>query len=266
MIFLLLPFVAFLAAGMPVAFVVGISAFAYFSSVPYLNFQTAVQMIFSQSQSFPFLAVPFFIFAGNLMNVSGITSRILELARLLTRKMYGGTAQLSVLMSTLMGGVSGSATADAAMNTRILGPGMMRLGYPKGYICALQCITAMIVATLPPSLGLIIFGFIGEVSIARLFAAGIVPGFMIAAALMLTTGITTRIRKFEPPAKDAPNLSFGELFTNLKGSIWALLFPVILIVGIRFGVFTPSESGAFAVLYAILIGRFVYKELTWGKI
>ncbi|MCL1992327.1 MAG: TRAP transporter large permease [Spirochaetes bacterium] len=265
MIPLLLPFVGLLAVGMPVAFVVGISAFAYFHSVPYLNFQVAVQMIFSQSQSFPFLAVPFFIFAGNLMNVSGITTRILELARLLTRTMYGGTAQLSVFMSTLMGGISGSATADAAMNTRILGPDMMRLGYPKGYICALQCVTAMVVATLPPSLGLIIFGFVGEVSIARLFAAGIVPGFMIAIALMITAGITTRVRGFEPPAKDTPRLTFGELFSNLKTSIWALLFPVILIVGIRFGVFTPSESGAFAVLYAVLIGKFVYKELTWEK-
>ncbi|MDR2467714.1 MAG: TRAP transporter large permease subunit [Spirochaetaceae bacterium] len=263
MSFLLICFVLFLVMGMPIAFVIGIAGFAYFFTVPYLTFETATQMIVSQSQSFAFLAVPFFIFAGNLMNVSGITNRLLGLARLVTRGMYGGTAQISVVMSTLMGGVSGSATADAAMETRILGPEMMRLGYKKGYICAVNCVTALITATIPPSLGLIIFGFVGEVSIGRLFAAGIIPGILMMTFLMSTTSVTSRIYRYDPPRKDAPKLSPSELFNNLKESVWALLFPVILIVGIRFGVFTPSESGAFAVVYAIIIGKFVYKELTW---
>jgi tripartite ATP-independent transporter DctM subunit len=263
MTLLLIAFVVFLVMGMPIAFVIGIAGFAYFSSVEYLNFETATQMIISQSQSFAFLAVPFFLFAGNLMNVSGITSRLLGLSRLLTRRMYGGTAQISVVMSTLMGGVSGSATADAAMETRILGPEMMRIGYNKGYICAVNCVTALITATIPPSLGLIIFGFVGEVSIGRLFAAGLVPGILMMAFLMATTSITSRLHKFDPPRTEAPKLTLRELGDNLKESIWALLFPVILIVGIRFGVFTPSESGAFAVAYAIIIGKFVYKELTW---
>jgi tripartite ATP-independent transporter DctM subunit len=263
MTLLLICFVVFLALGMPIAFVIGIAGFAYFSSVEYLNYETATQMIVSQSQSFTFLAVPFFIFAGNLMNVSGITKRLLGLARLLTRRMYGGTAQISVVMSTLMGGVSGSATADAAMETRILAPEMMRLGYSKGYICAVNCITALITATIPPSLGLIIFGFVGEVSIGRLFAAGIIPGILMMCFLMTATSITSRIKRYDPPRAGAPKLTIGELLGNLKDSIWALLFPVILIVGIRFGVFTPSESGAFAVIYALIIGKFVYKELNW---
>ena len=260
---LLVCFLLFLVKGMPIAFVIGIAGFAFFASVPYLNFQAATQMIVSQSQSFAFLAVPFFIFAGNLMNVSGITSRLLSLSKLITRRMYGGTAQVSVVMSTLMGGVSGSATADATMQTRILGPTMVKLGYRKGYICSVNCTTALITATIPPSLGLIIFGFVGEVSIGRLFAAGIIPGFLMMVALMTTTTITSRYHKYEPPRTDLPKFTFTELFTNLKDSIWALLFPVILIVGIRFGVFTPSESGAFAVIYAIIVGKFVYKELTW---
>jgi tripartite ATP-independent transporter DctM subunit len=263
MTLLLICFVVFLVLGMPIAFVIGIAGFAYFSSVEYLTFETATQMIVSQSQSFAFLAVPFFIFAGNLMNVSGITARLLSLARLLTRRMYGGTAQISVVMSTLMGGVSGSATADAAMETRILGPEMMRIGYSKGYICAVNCITALITATIPPSLGLIIFGFVGEVSIGRLFAAGIIPGVLMMFFLMTTTTITSRVKKYDPPKSGAPKLTPGELLANLKDSIWALLFPVILIVGIRFGLFTPSESGAFAVVYAIIVGKFVYKELNW---
>jgi tripartite ATP-independent transporter DctM subunit len=260
---LLLCFVLFLVLGMPIAFVIGLAGFAYFLSQNMLPFEAAVQMIVLQSQSFAFLAVPFFIFAGNLMNVSGITSRLLSLARLLTRRMYGGTAQISVVMSTLMGGVSGSATADAAMETRILGPEMMRIGYKKGYICAVNCVTALITATIPPSLGLIIFGFVGEVSIGRLFAAGIIPGILMMVFLMATTSITSRIQRYDPPRKDLPRLSLRELLENLKESVWALLFPVILIVGIRFGVFTPSESGAFAVVYALIVGKFVYKELTW---
>jgi tripartite ATP-independent transporter DctM subunit len=179
--------------------------------------------------------------------------------------MYGGTAQISVVMSTLMGGVSGSATADAAMETRILGPEMIRIGYKKGYICAVNCVTALITATIPPSLGLIIFGFVGEVSIGRLFAAGIIPGILMMVFLMATTSITSRYYRYDPPKKDAPPLSVKEIIDNLKDSIWALLFPIILIVGIRFGIFTPSESGAFAVVYALIVGKFVYKELTWQK-
>jgi tripartite ATP-independent transporter DctM subunit len=265
MTLLLISFAVLLIMGMPIAFVIGFSGIIYFISQSMLPLEGAVQMIVLQSQSFAFLAVPFFIFAGNLMNVSGITQRLLGLARLLTRKMYGGTAQISVVMSTLMGGVSGSATADAAMETRILGPEMIRIGYTKGYICSVNSISALITATIPPSLGLIIFGFVGEVSIGRLFAGGIIPGIFMMIALMVTTSITSRIRKFDPPHSNSPNLSMKELIINLKESIWALLFPIILIIGIRFGFFTPSESGAFAVIYAILIGRFVYKELTWTK-
>jgi tripartite ATP-independent transporter DctM subunit len=262
--FLLICFVIFLIIGTPIAFVIGLSGTAFFTSNSALPFQVIVQQIVSQTQSFAFLAVPFFIFAGNLMNASGITDRLLSLSRILTRKMYGGTSQVSVVMSTLMGGVSGSATADAAMSTRILGPQMMKAGYKKGYICGLNCMSAMITAMLPPSLGLIIFGFIGEVSIGRLFAAGIIPGFIMAVALMVTVSITTRYRKYEPPVKTS-KITMREILENLKDSIWALLFPVILIVGIRFGIFTPSESGAFAVVYALIIGKFVYKELTWEK-
>jgi len=265
MTLLLISFVFLLVMGMPIAFVIGFSGILYFISQSMLPIEGAVQMIVLQSQSFAFLAVPFFIFAGNLMNVSGITQRLLGLARLLTRKMYGGTAQISVVMSTLMGGVSGSATADAAMETRILGPEMIKIGYTKGYICSVNSISALITATIPPSLGLIIFGFVGEVSIGRLFAGGIIPGILMMIALMATTSITSRIRKFDPPQNGVQNLSMKELLINLKESIWALLFPIILIVGIRFGLFTPSESGAFAVIYAILVGKFVYKELTWIK-
>lgn len=259
---LLVSFLFLLVIGMPVAFVIGISGLAFFAVTPDIPFSITVQRIVAQTQSYSFLAVPFFIFAGNLMNESGITKRILKFASLLTRRMYGGMAQVSVVMSTMMGGVSGSATADAAMETRILGPEMMKRGYSKGYITAVNCLTGLITATIPPSLGLILYGFIGEVSIGRLFCAGIVPGVIMMFVLMLTVKITSTKKGFEKPGPEIPRITWGEVWHGLRESIWALMFPVILIVGIRFGVCTPSEAGAFAVIYAILVGAFVYHEFT----
>lgn len=259
---LLITFVVLLVIGMPVAFVIGLAGMAFFAVTPDIPFSITVQRIVAQTQSYSFLAVPFFIFAGNLMNESGITKRLLGLASMLTRRMYGGMAQVSVVMSTLMGGVSGSATADAAMETRILGPEMLKRGYSKGYITAVNCLTGLITATIPPSLGLILYGFIGEVSIGRLFCAGMVPGVLMMFVLMLTVNITSRRHKYEKPNPSIPKVTAAELFGNLKESIWALMFPIILIVGIRFGVCTPSEAGAFAVFYAILVGALVYHEFT----
>jgi tripartite ATP-independent transporter DctM subunit len=224
-----------------------------------------VQRVVSQTQTFTFLAVPFFIFAGNLMNETGITKNLLSLARLLTRKLYGGVAQVNVVLSTLMGGVSGSAVADASMEIRVLGPEMDKQGYPKGYTAAITCLSGLITATIPPSLGLILFGFLGNVSIGRLFVAGIIPGLLMCVFLMVTVSITAKRHHYDPPKEGATAPTLREIMTNLKTSIWALLFPIILIVGIRFGVFTPSEAGAFAVVYSIFCGAFIYKELTWAK-
>ena len=184
MTLLVLAFVILLIIGMPVAFVVGLAGVAFFASTADLPFSIVVQRIVAQTQSYSFLAVPFFIFAGTLMNESGITQRILQFASALTRRMWGGVAQVSVIMSTMMGGISGSATADAAMETRLLGPEMQKRGYNKGYIVAVNSLTSMITATIPPSLGLIIYGFVGEVSIGRLFAAGIIPGVLMMIFLM----------------------------------------------------------------------------------
>lgn len=140
---------------------------------------------------------------------------------------------------------------------------MLERGYSKGYITAVNCLTGLITATIPPSLGLIIYGFVGEVSIGRLFAAGIIPGILMMFTLMLTVNLTARHKKYDAPNPDTPKLTGKELLGGLKESVWALIFPVILIVGIRFGVCTPSEAGAFAVVYAILIGVFVYREMTF---
>lgn len=261
MLLVLIIFLILLAFGMPVAFAIGVSGVTFFLMTPEIPFSIVVQRVITSTQSFTLLAIPLFIFAGNLMNNTGITKKLIKLSDVLTGHMYGNIAQISVVLSTLMGGVSGSSTADAAMETRILGPEMLKKGYSRGYSAAVNGWTSLITSTIPPSMGFVIYGSIGEVSIGRLFAGGIVPGFLMMAALMTAVSISAKKRGYMP-AKEKP-ASLKEVLVALKESIWALIFPVILIVGIRFGVFTPSEAGAFAAVYAIFVGAFIYKELTW---
>ena len=255
-------FFLLLFLGMPVAFAIGISGTAFFVVTPSLPFTVVVQKVMSSTQSFTLLAIPLFVFAGNLMNNTGITTRLIKLSNVLTGHMYGNLAQVSCVLSTLMGGVSGSANADAAMECRILGPSMEARGYSKGYAAAVNGITSLITATIPPSMGLIIYGSVGEVSIGRLFAAGIIPGFMMMIALMITVRITAKKQGLNPEREEPPKLK--EVMLAVRDSIWALLFPVILLVGIRMGILTPSESGAFAAMYAIFVGVFIHKELTFN--
>ncbi|HKM08666.1 MAG TPA: TRAP transporter large permease [Sphaerochaeta sp.] len=254
-------FLLFLLLGMPVAFAIGISGLVFFMVTNGLPYTIVVQKVLATTQSFTMLAIPLFIFAGNLMNNTGITKRLMRLADVLTGHMHGNIAQVSCVLSTLMGGVSGSANADAAMESRILGPEMTKRGYSKGWSAAINGLSSLIVATIPPSMGLIIFGSIGEVSIGRLFAAGLLPGLIMMVALMIATDISARKRKYLPDREKRS--SFKEVLKALLDGIWALLFPVLLIVFIRFGIMTPSESGAFAAVYAIFVGTVIYKELTW---
>ena len=219
-----------------------------------------MQKSLSTTQSFTMLAIPLFIFAGNLMNNTGITTRLIKLANVLTGHMYGSIGQVSVVLSTLMGGVSGSAVADAAMECRILGPEMTKRGYAPGWAAAVNCLTGLIVATIPPSMGLILYGTVGEVSIGRLFVAGFLPGIIMCIFMMLATSWSARHLGYKPDHEKPSSLN--EIVKCCVESIWALLFPILLIVLIRFGVMTPSESGAFAVFYALIVGTFIYKELT----
>ena len=265
MTLIVIVFVVLLLINMPIAFTIGIAGTVFFLTSDMIPFSITVQRVVAQTQSIAFLAVPFFIFAGNLMNKTGITTRLLRFASLLTRRMYGGMAQVNVVLSTMMGGISGSAVADASMQARVVGLNMIKKGYPRGYSAGITCLSSLITATIPPSLGLILYGFVGEVSIGKLFVAGIIPGFLMMIFLMVTVTITSRRYKYDMPDPNAEKITLKEIMVDLKDSIWALLFPIILIVGIRFGLFTPSEAGAFAVVYALVIGKFVYKELTWVK-
>jgi len=249
--------------GMPIALAIGIAGFSFFVFSGSIPVGIGVQQVASASQSFPLLAVPFFVLAGHMMNKTGITSRLITCSNVLVSWMSGGLAQVCILLSTLMGGVSGSAVADAAMEARILGPDMIRRGYSRGFTTAVIACGSLITATIPPSLGLILYGFVGNVSIGRLFLAGVIPGLMMMAALMLTVSIIAKKRNYQAARKELPKTA--EVWQAVVDAKWALLFPIALLIGIRGGIFTPSEVGAFAVVYAAVVGVLLHRELTWEK-
>ncbi|MBL4645597.1 MAG: C4-dicarboxylate ABC transporter [Hyphomicrobiales bacterium] len=254
-------FAIFLIVGMPVAFALSLASIPVFIFTGTMPPTVAVQKMVTATQNFPLLAVPFFIFAGNLMNVTGITIRLVNFSKLLTGWMAGGLAQVSIVLSFMMGGISGSAVADASMESRLLGPSMMKQGISKPSTAAILAFGSIITATIPPSIGLILFGFINEVSIGRLFLAGIIPGIVLTLLLMGTTWLVAKHRGYPPALERRPTAR--ELGASFLESIWALAFPIILIVGFRFGFFTATEAGAFLVFYAMFIGIFVYRELNF---
>jgi TRAP-type transport system large permease protein len=258
-------FVVLLVLNAPIAFTIGISASLFLLQEPNLPFAVAVGRMVAGTQSFPLLAVPFFVLAGHLMNGSGMTTRLLAFADALTGHLVGGIAQVSVLLSLLMGGVSGSSNADIAMETRILMPKMRAKGYADGFSTAVLAYGSLAVAIIPPSIGLILFGFVGQVSIGRLFVAGIVPGALMGAVTMVAVYLIAKRRGYDAQASRTPQ-PFRVVARTFVDSFWALLFPLLLVMTIRFGVFTPSEAGAFAVVYALFVGRFVYRELSWAKV
>ncbi|MBR5288516.1 MAG: TRAP transporter large permease [Clostridia bacterium] len=252
-------FFVFLLLGMPVAFAIGISGWSFFM-IRELPLSIMVQKSISTTQSFTMLAIPLFILAGNLMNATGITKRLMNLASVLCGHMYGSVGQVSCVLSTLMGGVSGSAVADAAMQCRILGPEMTKLGYSRGWSAAVNGLSGLIVATIPPSMGLIIYGTTGEVSIGRLFMAGWFPGVLMMTFLMIAVRWSARKFGYKPErAKMAPA---SEIIKVVLDAIWAILFPIMLILLIRFGIMSPTESGAFACAYALFVGMVIYREMT----
>lgn len=257
-------FALFLVLGLPVAFALALAAIPVFTTTGTMPPTVVLQKMVTATQNFPLLAVPFFILAGNLMNATGITERLIRFARLLTGWMAGGLAQISIVLSLMMGGISGSAVADASMEARLLGPSMLKQGYSRASSAVILAFGSIITATIPPSIGLILFGFINEVSIGRLFLAGVVPGILLTVALMVTAWLIAKYKGYQPLLSAPP--SARELGSSFVESIWALAFPVILVVGFRFGFFTATEAGAFLVFYALFIGTVVYRELNLYKV
>jgi tripartite ATP-independent transporter DctM subunit len=264
MILVLILFVVFMFIGMPVAFAFGISGFFFFLLQESLPLTIPVQVVLSQTQSFLLLAIPLFVLAGNLLNETGITERVMRLASVLTGHMRAGLAQSNMVLAASLGGITSSAIGDATMLSRVLGPGMIEKGYSPGFSAAVIGCSSLITTMIPPGIGLVLYGSIGEVSIGRLFAAGMIPGLLMMVLLMVAVAISARNRGYQP--ERAKRASLREMATTFVDCIWAFLFPVILILGLRFGLFTPSEGGAFACMYAVVIGALVYRQFSWKKL
>ncbi len=215
-------------------------------------------------ESVPLLAIIFFITAGILMNYTGITSRMLRFAQILTNRLPGSLAQVNVVLSTLMGGLSGSNIADAAMQSKILVPEMEKKGYSRPFATALTAATSLITPIIPPGIALIMYGYVGNVSIGSLFLAGVVPGLFLCISFMIYVHVYAKTKKIETENKSKTTVN--QFFFTLKDALLALLLPVIIIGGIRLGVFSATEAGAIAVFYALFLGLVIYREMKLSQL
>lgn len=230
----------------------------YFVLNPSINTVMFAQRAITGVESISLLAIPFFVCAGILMNYTGVTKRILDFCSVLTGRMSGGLAQVNVLLSTLMGGLSGSNLADAAMQAKMLVPEMEAKGFSKEFSTVVTATSSMITPLIPPGIAMILYGCIANVSIGKLFMAGLGIGALLCATMMVLVRFIAKKRGYQPLFKEKPTPK--QYVQAVKPAILPLCLPIIIIGGIRFGIFTATEAGAIAILYAILLGVF-YKEL-----
>lgn len=236
---------------------------AYFFLNPDINAMILAQRVSSAIQSTSLLAVPFFVCAGVFMNYSGVTRRIMALCDVLTGRMWGGLAQVNVLLSTMMGGLSGSSLADAAMEARMLVPEMEKKGMSKEFSSVVTAASAMITPLIPPGIAMILFGSLANLSVGKLFVSGIGVGLLLCIGEMITVSIISRKRGYAPTRKE--RLHWKQVAPVLKQAILPLILPVVIIGGIRIGAFTATEAGTVAVVYSIFLGL-LYKEIDWNTI
>ncbi|MFC7319316.1 TRAP transporter large permease [Halobacillus campisalis] len=252
----LLVMILLILVGVPVAFSLGIASMVYLIAEG-VDLGMVAQSMVRGVDSFTLLAVPFFLLLGELMNSGGITNRIIDVARVFVGHIKGGLAQVNILASVLFSGISGSATADTVALGSVLIPSMEREGYDKKFAAAITAASSIVGPIIPPSITLIIFGIVTQQPIGPLLIAGIIPGALLALSLMVYTYFIATKRGY-PSYKRATVRQAG---SALSSGFLALLLPVIIVVGIVSGVFTPTESAAIAVLYAILITFFYYKNV-----
>lgn len=252
-------FAVLMALNAPIAFAIAAGALLFFLDQQGLPLVIFPQRLMSASGSFPLVAIPMFVLAGVVMNRAGITRRLLNLAEALVGHMPGALAQMNVVLATLMGFESGSGNADAAMQAKMLGTEMVRRGYAAPFAAAIVAASAVITPIIPPGLGFVIYGYLANVSVGRLFLAGVVPGFMLMASLML---VTHRIALRDGYKPLRPRfVSAGELWKAVRDAGWALTVPVFIVVGLRNGLFTPTEAGAVVAAYSLAVGFLAHREL-----
>jgi tripartite ATP-independent transporter DctM subunit len=246
-----------MALGVPIAFSLLVSGVALMWHLNLFDPQILAQNVIEGANSFPLLAVPFFMLAGEIMNAGGLSRRIVNLAITLVGHVRGGLGYVGIMAAVMMAALSGSAVADAAALSALLLPMMKRAGYNPARSAGLLSAASILAPIIPPSIGFVIFGVAANVSISRLFMAGIAPGVMLGAALWLTWWWLVRHDKIEA----TPRASLAEVRAALKDALLALGLPVIVVVGLKFGVFTPTEAAVVAAVYALVISLFVYREL-----
>ncbi len=247
-----------MALGIPIAFSLLLCGAALMWHMDMFDAQILAQNVIEGSNSFPLLAVPFFMLAGEIMNTGGLSRRIVDFAMALVGHIRGGLGYVTILAACLLSALSGSAVADAAALTSLLLPMMVKAGHDKSRSGGLIAACGVIGPIIPPSIGFVIFGVAANVSISKLFLAGIFPGLVLAAGLWTTWWWLTRKEQLTPP----PRQPMHEVMASLRRATWALMLPVIILVGLRMGVFTPTEAAVVAAVYALSVAAVIYRELT----
>lgn len=255
-------FFVLLAIGAPVAVAMGLTGAVAIVLIDDIPYEVIAQRFVTGVDSFPLLAVPFFILAGALMNTGGTTDRLVKLANVMVGRFTGGLGHVTVVSNMIMAGMSGSAAADAAGTGSVLIPAMKRAGFSPSFSAALTAAASTIGPIIPPSIPFVVFGVLASVSIGRLFLGGAIPGLLMGLYLMAAVYVIAKRRGYArgtPPAK-------GEMRKALWEALPALALPAIIIWGIVGGVVTPTEAAVIAVLYALFLGTVVYRELTWKNL
>ena len=244
--------------GIPLAMVMGITGIVVLIAMG-VPLELVAQRMFTGIDSFPLMAVPFFILAGDLMNRGGTTIRIIGFANSLVGHIRGGLAHACVVANMIFAGISGSSVADASAIGSIMIPSMEKNGYDLDFSAALNSVAATIGPIIPPSIIMVIYGVSVNVSVGGLFAAGFVPGILMGLALMIVVSRISKKRNYTM----SEGFSGKKVAVEFKSSIWALLAPVIILGGILWGVFTPTEAAAVAVIYSFFVGKFIFREIAW---